>query len=98
MPKTWAEKQQDGSYKLVSDFHPEPKLTDAERVADRLIGTCMESIESVCEDLGIDDPDSLAEELDGLMFVCDGCGWYCSVDELHDDTEQRLCEECAEDN
>lgn len=82
----------------MSDIVPGPDhRTPVEAVAERLIGTCVDSVESVCEEVGVN-PDDIAEELDNLMFCCDGCGWYCSTDELNNETGEQLCDECNEDN
>jgi hypothetical protein len=37
------------------------------------------------------------DRLDELVFECDGCGWWTGVEELNDDTGDRLCNDCAED-
>lgn len=95
---TWAEKQPDGTYKIVSSDDPKPGLVKpVQAVADRLVGTCMESVESACEDLGFDDVDGILGELDDYIFECEGCGWWCDVEELNNTTDQNLCDECNDD-
>lgn len=68
----------------------------AEAVADRIVNQCMISMEQACEELGIN-PDDIADELDNLVFCCDECGWYCSTEELNNETDQNLCDDCNDD-
>ncbi len=37
-------------------------------------------------------------ELDGLVFQCEACNWWCGTDELvsTEDDAELTCEECAE--
>lgn len=71
----------------------------AQIVAERITGTCMESPESICEELGFN-LDEIASDLDGLFFQCEGCGWYCSVDEANENPsgDGDLCDDCHTDD
>lgn len=30
----------------------------------------------------------------GEIFLCDQCGWWCSMDELNNLGEEQLCDDC----
>ena len=64
----------------------------AHEIADHLIGTC-QSIHGEVTDEEQDDT-VLMSELDELVFECEGCGWWCSTDELNNDGPRQLCDEC----
>lgn len=69
------------------------KFRTPTELAEELIGTaaiCVvpEMLETV-EDV---------EAFDQLAFECDGCGWWCSTDELHNTTDDNLCDECTEES
>lgn len=76
----------------------------AVKVADRLIGQCMQDLDQVTEELG--DELSIPLELrrssefsatiDDLCFCCDGCGWWCSTEELNNEGPEDLCDDCNE--
>ena len=65
-------------------------MSRASDLADRLVGTADNVI--VMEELG-DDPESI-EEFDGLAFLCDQCGWWCSTEELNNESSENLCDDC----
>lgn len=68
-------------------------------IAEELSGTCaigQNSIEQRCEDRGL--PPLSIEDLaviDELVFLCEGCGWWCGCDELDDSNDEQLCGDCA---
>lgn len=64
-------------------------MTKASDLADDLIGTARTVV--VEEEL---DTQAEVEEFDALAFVCDGCGWWCSTDELNNLTAENLCDDC----
>ena len=64
----------------------------AEEIADDLIGTAR-SLHDAATDAEMDDY-KLLEELYGLAFECDCCGWWASTEELNDDSGEELCDEC----
>jgi hypothetical protein len=76
----------------------------AQKIADRVIGTAHPSdifvIEEECENAALTASETQSIEFaslcDDLYFCCDGCGWYCSTDELNNDTDESLCDECNE--
>jgi len=35
------------------------------------------------------------DTFDQLLFVCDGCSWWCSTDELNNLTDENLCDDCT---
>jgi hypothetical protein len=37
------------------------------------------------------------QEFDMLAFECDCCGWWCSADELNNEGERNLCDDCHTD-
>ncbi|MEE8608957.1 MAG: hypothetical protein V3S55_15240 [Nitrospiraceae bacterium] len=61
----------------------------AERVSERLQGTCCEAL----TDEELDDQDMLVE-LDDLTQLCGACEWWCETNELDDD---GICEDCKDD-
>lgn len=82
-------------------------LVDQELVASWRAGTITE----ICEDLVgqcIFDVGHLVEErhlvqltreeedrVDGEVFLCEECGWWCSADEYSSNSEGLVCDECA---
>lgn len=76
--------------------------SDVGALADALQGTCM-SIEDGCEQVGIDHDAMTVEEhqeLDGLVFLCDQCGWWCEACEANENPGGGgdLCDDCAEED
>lgn len=71
----------------------------AHEIADELIGTCRSKHDVMTQE-EIDDP-TLEAALNDLMFECDCCGWWASIDELNNDGElegyDEACYECARD-
>jgi len=35
-----------------------------------------------------------ALQLDSIVLLCDGCGWWCEADEMD---EEGFCEDCRDD-
>lgn len=79
------------------------KLADA--VSSRLIGQCVIDLDQATEEEGdrLNIPvetrqsASYLAAVDSLCFCCDGCGWWCSTEELHNETDQNLCDDCEEE-
>lgn len=72
--------------------------TSPERCADivhDLLGTC-KSLEEVCSDDEINDK-VVTDAIDAEIFECDGCGWWCELSELNDDTGRWLCDDCSDE-
>jgi hypothetical protein len=67
-------------------------MSRAEEIAEQLIGT-PQSLQSVATDEEVDN-DGLMSELYTLAFECDRCGWWCSTDELNNETGEELCDDC----
>jgi hypothetical protein len=34
------------------------------------------------------------EEFDDIVFNCERCNWWCSTEELNDETGMQLCDDC----
>lgn len=77
-----------------------------EIVAGRLEGQCVVSLEQALEEavveLGLPADATtnkrVLEDIESKVFLCDGCGWYCSTDELHNMTMDDLCDDCTEED
>jgi hypothetical protein len=80
-------------------MHIQMKKTIADMVAEALIGQCIKDIEQALEDVKhpeiLDDKEFL-QLLDDRAFCCDGCGWWCSTDELNVDEDfgDQFCDDC----
>lgn len=62
-----------------------------QEVANQLMGTCNSL------SVYLDDGDNELDFVDALLshvFLCDGCQWWCSVDELHNIDYDELCDDC----
>jgi hypothetical protein len=74
----------------------------AQAIADRLIGTADTSevfvIEEMCETHELTPEECRSTEFntarDELYFCCDQCGWYCDTEELNNETDENLCDDC----
>lgn len=70
----------------MSDITPE-------RLAEELVG----STHTLTEDeRKLLDESNFAETFDGLVFECEACGWWCSTDELNDQSPFRRCDDCED--
>lgn len=73
---------------------------ELDKLADTLQGTCM-SLEAGLEQLGLGEELSVADAqyLDSLVFLCDGCSWWCEVGEANENPDGGgdLCDDCHED-
>lgn len=86
------------------DSNPVLSAKEIEEICESLTGTT-QSLEEVVnhvtqgrvESLDAVDVKTLAE-IDEKVFCCEGCGWWCSTDELHNEDDQQLCDDCEEDN
>jgi hypothetical protein len=67
-------------------------MTPAE-LAERLIGTC-EHVD-IEDELGTDV--KVLTEFDSLVFLCEGCGWWCGMEEANDAHGGFVCEECCDE-
>lgn len=63
----------------------------AQEAADQLIGTAGSLHDNPEWD---QDSKPFCIALDELCFCCDRCGWWCSSDELNNDTGEELCDDC----
>lgn len=76
-------------------FSPENVL----KIAGMLIGQCQVSMDQAIEEVTGEElvtcPHEFLLSIDERVFCCDGCGWYCSADELNNDSDEQLCEDCA---
>lgn len=76
------------------------KLTDEQldKVADRLEGQCLLDLAAALNEQGIDETaidEELCEQVESRVFLCDQCGWWANADELNNETDQQLCDQCA---
>lgn len=73
---------------------------DIEQVIEDLTGSC-DSLHSVLNSYGFTDDDMTSEKylrLDEEIFCCDSCGWWCEINEEHEnDNGDRVCDDCHED-
>lgn len=68
----------------------------AQEIADQLLGTC----DSEPDEL-LDMPSEELAKFDGLIFRCNGCGWWCEAGEAIEGPDgEDVCGNCAseEDN
>lgn len=69
-------------------------MSRAQEIADSLIGTAQSvhdvATEDECEN------DAVMSELYTLAFECDRCGWWASTEELNNEDDEELCDECDE--
>lgn len=69
-------------------------------LAAELEGTC-QSLEQACDKVGID-RDTLTQdehtELDGLVFCCAVCDWWCEACEANENPDggDDVCDDCHE--
>ncbi len=67
------------------------KTDKVRALADRLLGTT-----DPLPDWALDDQD-VCLELDLLIWLCTGCGWWCEVSEMEaDEYEDEYCEDCRD--
>lgn len=69
-------------------------------IARELIGCCGGSrpnLEAELDELGVAREAKPSEAFDEIVFLCDGCGWYCDVDELNNEGADQRCDECNEE-
>lgn len=66
-------------------------MSRATDLSDRLIGTAENCI--VEEELETADE---IVEFEELAFNCSQCGWWCSTEELNNETSEDLCDDCNE--
>lgn len=57
-----------------------------------LMGTCATPTE---EQRLLIEADTVS--FDRELFCCDQCGWWCSTDELNNETSENLCDDCNMD-
>lgn len=71
-------------------------MQDAERLADAMVGQCMESLEDCMERLGLEDTLELRQAFDQLAFECAGCNWWCEIGEANEGPDgEDVCDDCA---
>ena len=70
----------------------------AKKAAERLLGTCQDITDLGGEYEDLQDNKEFCEALDGEVFKCEMCGWWCEnheASEIHADKGQLVCDECA---
>ena len=79
------------------------EITRANRiveVAEELCGNCLKTAEEHFNKYGLDYGAFTDEELglvDEIVFMCDGCGWWCEADISNIINGEHLCWRCAQD-
>jgi hypothetical protein len=71
-------------------------VIDKERldeIVDHLRGSCVMLYAELEEG---EDEDQVQEYISQYIFECEGCGWWCEIDELHNETDRELCNDCWE--
>lgn len=49
------------------------------------------------EEEGLDfENQETVDRIEEHVFLCAGCGWWCSTDELNNETQEDLCDDCDE--
>ncbi len=72
-------------------------MADTRELIDHLQGTCL-SLEQACEDLGLEVDDVDTDLLDGEVFLCAQCGWWCEACEANEGPDgEDVCDDCHED-
>lgn len=66
-----------------------------EQIVQRLDGQCVVALEQAMEEAGVEETPENLERIDARVFCCEGCDWWCSTDELNNETDKNLCDECA---
>lgn len=71
----------------------------AQQVAEHLVGSCERTIESALDNLDLDpefqNSADFCASLDGDVFCCVGCGWWC-YQPAQDQGGEWFCEDCVE--
>lgn len=72
-------------------------MATVQDAADELRGQCMKDYVQVFEELGIPETAANCTELDGLVFRCAGCEWWCEAGEANENPDggDDLCDDCA---
>ena len=78
------------------------RLTEEQlqHLTGRLEGQCILDADQVLEEMGLEhlvEDVEVSEQIDGEVFCCNGCGWWSSTEELHNETDENLCEQCYEE-
>ena len=80
-----------------------PRNGLAQKLADNLQGTC-KSIDDGLRDIDREDDELTIDEhreLDGLVFECAECGWWCEAGEANENPDgsgEDLCDDCKGDD
>lgn len=82
-----------------------PNNFDIQTVIDAINGTCMNTVESMTEELypEMSENDLTQEdytEVDQQIFLCACCGWWCDQSEANESEEydQDICDDCNEED
>lgn len=70
----------------------------AAKAAERLLGTCMSITDLGGGYEGLQNDKEFCEALDGEVFKCEVCGWWCENHEADGqaaDDGHSICEECV---
>lgn len=70
-----------------------------EQLITYLEGSC-KTLSEACLLHGFDEEQLEQSEIEHLhdsIFVCDGCGWWYSYDEMSDAAGEQICLECNEE-
>lgn len=69
-----------------------------EAVVERLRGQCIIDMEQALEEVGQTLTPENEQLLEARVFLCDECGWWCDVEELNNETDRNMCDDCSEDD
>lgn len=67
----------------------------AQKIADGLIGACMNTAESMAEECGVELTPEIEEAVNELCCECGTCGWVFEVSDLDENGD---CDRCASED
>lgn len=71
-----------------------PKHFDINTIIDSLRGSCQTLDESLPDEMEfIDLTKEDFDQLDGEIFLCEDCGWWC---EEYENTGDNICDDCRD--
>ena len=72
-----------------------------EAVAYEIMGTAINSLDSLFEDKGYEYMDLTYEQfdiIDNITFECAVCGWWCEAGDYgYSEDKEEVCSDCGED-
>jgi rubrerythrin len=77
-----------------------PENFDIFEFIEYLKGTC-KSLFEACADFEFEEEELTTGQLamiDGEIFCCEQCGWWCENSEMSEDSDEQICEDCNNEN